>query len=77
MLADDESVLLADGFEDAFLGIGRIFVNSPVAVYDRRKCMDILKIDMDEDEAEEYFSYNVEGAYVGDSTPMFMIKFSE
>jgi hypothetical protein len=29
---------------------------------------------MDEDEAEEYFAFNVEGAYVGESTPAFMVS---
>jgi hypothetical protein len=27
---------------------------------------------MDYDEAMEYFSYNVEGAYVGEATPAFI-----
>jgi hypothetical protein len=29
---------------------------------------------MSPSEAEEYFGYNVEGAYVGDYTPIFMHK---
>jgi len=67
----DESVLLADGFEEAFIGIARQFGNA-FAVYDRKKCIDILAKEMTEDEAEEYFQFNVEGAYVGDSTPAFL-----
>lgn len=67
----DEQILLADGFEDAFLGIGRQF-NRVFAVYDRSKCIDILSKDMPYDEAEEYFQFNVEGAYVGENTPAFM-----
>jgi hypothetical protein len=70
-LHDDEEVLLADGFEDAFVGIGRQFGN-PVAVYDRSKCIKILTEDMTEEEAEEYFQFNVEGAYVGKNTPIFL-----
>ena len=70
-LHDDENVLLADGFEDAFLGIGRKF-GEPMAVYDRRKCIEILMKDMSEEEAEEYFSFNVEGAFVGEKTPVFL-----
>ena len=67
----DENVLLADGFEDAFVGIGRQFGN-PIAVYDREKCIEILMEDMSGEEAEEYFSFNVEGAYVGEQTPIFL-----
>ena len=71
-LSDDETVLLADGFEDAFVGIGRQF-GKPVVVYDKNKCIQILINDgMSEDEANEYFSFNVEGAYVGESTPIFL-----
>lgn len=72
-LGEDEEIMLADGFEDAFIGIGRQFSNPPYAIYDRQKCIEILmQDDMDYDEAEEYFEYNVQGAYVGESTPCFM-----
>jgi hypothetical protein len=65
--------MLADGFENAFLGISRRFNSPPFATYDRNKCIGILlEQGMDEDEAEEYFAFNVEGTYVGDSTPAFM-----
>lgn len=74
-LGEDEEVMLADGFEDAFIGIGRQFSNPPCAIYDREKCIKILIEDgMDYEEAEEYFEYNVQGAYVGESTPMFIKK---
>ena len=74
LLSDDETVLLADGFEDAFIGIGRQF-NTPIAVYSRERCIKILMEDMSYmsyDEAEEYFAFNVAGAYVGESTPIFL-----
>lgn len=64
-------VLLADGFEDAFIGIGQQF-NKHIAVYDYEKCIGILEQDMSRDEAEEYFSFNVVGAYVGEQTPIFV-----
>jgi hypothetical protein len=71
MLGEDENVLLADGFDDAFVGIGRQF-GRPIAVYDRSRCIDILQEDMSEEEAEEYFQFNVEGAWVGENTPIFL-----
>jgi hypothetical protein len=72
-LADDEEITLADGFEDAFLGIARQF-GKPFALYDREKCIDILvnRDGMSDEEAEEYFQFNVEGAWVGENTPMFL-----
>ena len=75
-LSDDEELLLADGFEDAFIGIARQF-NKPFAVYDRAKCIQQLCREMTWEDAEEYFQYNVEGAYVGEDTPAFMILEAE
>jgi hypothetical protein len=71
LLTEDETVTLADGFEDAFVGIARQF-GAPVAVYNRNKCIEILMRDMCWEEAEEFFQFNVEGAWVGKSTPMFL-----
>jgi hypothetical protein len=70
-LGDDEEVLLADGFESAFLGIARQF-GKPFAVYDQHECIRQLAESMSIEEAEEYFSYNVEGAWVGENTPAFI-----
>jgi hypothetical protein len=75
IIYDDENVMLADGFEDAFVGIARQFNSPPFAVYDRNKCIEILvEQGMHHDEAEDYFAFNVEGSYVGESTPAFMVN---
>jgi hypothetical protein len=70
-LGDEEEILLATGFEDAFMGIARQF-GRPFAVYNFEKCLEILEQDMAPDDAIEYFYYNVEGAYVGENTPAFL-----
>lgn len=69
----DEGILLADGFDRAFLGVGRVFSGPSVAVYDKSMVITILRESgMKVDEAYEYFDYNVAGAYVGEHTPMFV-----
>ena len=68
---DEEEITLADGFADAFLGIGRQF-GKPIAVYSRRKCIEILMRDMDEEQAEEYFEFNLAGAWIGETTPIYL-----
>ncbi len=68
---DEEEITLADGFADAFLGIGRQF-GKPVAVYSRRKCIEVLMETMDEEQAEEYFEFNMAGAWIGESTPIYL-----
>ena len=69
-----EDMLLADGFEAAFIGIGERCGQPDVAVYDRDKCLEILQSDqgMRYEEAEEFFEFNVLGAWVGEQTPMFV-----
>jgi hypothetical protein len=69
----DDEILLADGFDRAFLGVGRVFSGPSVAVYDKSMIITILRESgMKVDEAYEYFDYNVAGAYVGEKTPMFV-----
>lgn len=71
-IGDDYSILLADGLDEAFIGIGWQF-NTPLAVYDRDQCMEILESQgMTPEEAQEYFYFNTQGAYVGEQTPIFI-----
>lgn len=74
-------ILLADGYDDAFIGIGERFheltdggvERVPVAMYDIDKCIDCLMQDgMTRDEAEEYFDFNTLSAYVGIQTPIYV-----
>ena len=69
----DETILLADGFDRAFIGVGRIFNGPAIAVYDSAMCITMLRESgMTQEEAEDYFGYNVIGSYVGEKTPMFV-----
>jgi hypothetical protein len=71
-MGDDETILLADGLESAFMGIGRQFTH-PVAIYSYKKTIKILmRQGMDREGAIEYFDYNIAGAFVGDQTPVFL-----
>lgn len=70
---EGNGILLADGFEKAFLGVGAAYYNPPCAIYDYDKCIDILvNDDCDFEEAIEYFEFNVIGSYVGPQTPLFI-----
>lgn len=65
------TILLADGLEEAFLGVDETG-EAPRAVYSIEECIRILSKDMGHEAAEEYFDYNVSGAYVGEQTPLFI-----
>jgi hypothetical protein len=70
---EDSTLLFADGFDEAIVGVGEQF-NNRFVVYDRDKCIDILmkRDGMDYEGAEEFFEFNVTGAWVGESTPVFV-----
>ena len=71
-------MFLADGFGDAIIGVGERSGSDNVVVYDADHCLKILVGDgMTYDEAQEYFSFNTLGAYVGEGTPMFVWKMTE
>jgi len=66
---EDEEILIADGFDDAVIGIEE---NSMRLIYSVEKCINILmEQGMDMTEAVEYFDFNVSGAYVGEKTPIW------
>ncbi|EGQ9284343.1 hypothetical protein F7U66_00550 [Vibrio parahaemolyticus] len=70
----DRSILFADGYDSAL--VGYITPDDDewlTSVYDADKIIKILVTEgMDEDEAYEYFSFNLLGAYVGPGTPIFI-----
>ena len=70
----EDDIMLADGFEEAFVGIVESFGLAPRACYDYDKCIQILMrpSDMEYEDAVEYFQFNVEGSYVGEHTPAFI-----
>jgi hypothetical protein len=64
-----EDLLIADGFDDAIIGIDD---SSMRVIYSVDKCVNILMLGgMDLDEAIEYFEFNVRGSYVGEKTPIW------
>lgn len=71
-LYDDPDLLFADGFDNAILGV-TIGFNGHVVVYDIKKIISHLMEDgMTHEEAEEYFDFNIAGAYVGGRTPIYI-----
>ena len=64
----EDEFLIADGFNDAIIGVDS---DSMRLIYSVTKCVEILSKDMSEEEAVEYFDYNVRGSYVGEKTPIW------
>jgi hypothetical protein len=69
---ESNQTLLADGFEDAIIGLdtsNEVFR----VIYDKEKMIDVLqqRDNMTIEDAIEYLEYNVWGAYVGEGTPIY------
>ena len=76
-LADEQEydLTVMDGFDDCIVGIVERCSDSPVVCYDSEKVIaQLMSEGMSEEEAEEYFSFNQMGAWVGDSTPYFLTR---
>lgn len=69
-----------NGLDDAVIGVGsRCGMDDEVLIYDRDKMHTILmeKQGMDSDDAHEWICYNIEGAYIGNDTPITMRELDE
>ena len=71
-----EDALILDGYDDCIVGTCERFGFSEVVVaYDYNKVSKKLMDEgMTDEEAQEFFDFNIIGAWVGDKTPVF-IKF--
>lgn len=73
-MQDDERMVKADGLEDAIIGIGSRINMPDVLVYSYNKCLKIFmeRDGMTREEAVEWMEFNVVGAWVGETTPIFV-----
>jgi len=66
----DRELVFADGFDDAIIGVCSQTFR---VVYSVERCIEILMSDGTTryDEAMDYFTFNVSGAYIGEQTPIW------
>jgi hypothetical protein len=67
-----EGAILLDGFDDCIIGITEEFGNGPRILYSKEKIINKLMEDMSEEEALEYFDFNIIGGYFGEQNPIFL-----
>lgn len=72
----EEPMLRMDGFDDCCVGYVERCGCPAIFVYDQGKIIDKLmeRDGMCYDDAAEYFSFNIEDAYMGDGTPGFFTE---
>ena len=68
--------MMADGFDEAVLGMCIQFGDDPIVAYDYEKCINILmeRDTMNRTDAIDFMEFNVIGAYVGLNTPVFIMR---
>jgi len=62
--------LKADGFDDCIIGV----TTGGCIAYDATKMLEQMcsQDHMTMEEAQEYFDFNIDGAYMGEYTPMYI-----
>ena len=73
-MQDDERMVKAAGLEDAIIGTGSRINMPDVLVYSYNKAVKIFmeRDGMTHEEAVEWMEFNVVGAWVGETTPIFV-----
>lgn len=71
-IAEEDGMLIYDGFDEAITGLASRCGENTVVAYNIDKIIEILmrRDKMSFEEALEYYSFNMEGAYMGDCTPV-------
>jgi len=70
----DGQAMTMDGYDDCIAGVVQRFGCPMIVCYDKIKVIQkMMSQGMTEDEADEFFEFNQLGAWVGDTTPCFII----
>ena len=64
----DEEILKADGLDKAIIGIDEYSMR---LIYSYTKIIQVLMEDMTREDAEDYFGYNIQSAWIGEKTPIY------
>tara|TARA_R110000803_G_scaffold75688_1_gene140053 strand:+ start:1086 stop:1349 length:264 start_codon:yes stop_codon:yes gene_type:complete len=69
------AVILSD-LDDAIIGVVEEFGNGPRILYSTEKIIQILidRDGMSEEEAVEYYGFNIVGMFAGEQNPVFLVK---
>lgn len=62
-------------FDHCVIGVASRCAMTPTVVYDQACVIEALKADgMEEEEAIEHFDFNIHGSYVGETTPLYLLR---
>ena len=67
-----EGAIILDNFDDCIVGISEQFGEGNRIVYSKDMIIKKLCEEMSEEEALEYYDYNILGGYFGEQNPIFL-----
>ena len=67
-----EGAIILDDFDDCIIGISEQFGEGNRIVYSKEMIIKKLCEEMSEEEALEYYDYNILGGYFGEQNPIFL-----
>lgn len=74
----NENILLPDGLENAVIGWVEIAgLNIKAAISYAKAIQILMEQGMDNQEAAEFFEFNIVSAYVGENTPAYVFLFED
>ena len=71
------AALFIDNMDEALLGYAIQWGSPALAVYDASKIINLLAKDMSLEDADEFFSFNIECSFVGPGTPLMFYKLEQ
>lgn len=67
--------LMLDGHDNAIIGLSCVHGHNPIVIYDPKIIVgNLVDQGMTEDEAEEFYCFNIECMYAGLGTPAMLIR---
>ena len=72
-------LITADGLDKAIIGTVVAFGRSETVLYSIKKILEIMmeRDGMTEEEAMEFFSFNIAGSYNGPGMPIFLFEYHD
>jgi len=73
MIDNESKALFLDGFDEALIGCGSQYSKQLLVVYSASKIIKcLIQQGMTEEDALDYYNYNISCAWVGDGTPFIV-----
>jgi hypothetical protein len=67
-----EGAVMLEGFDDCIVGVSESFGEEPRIIYSKKQIITKLMEDMNEEEAFDFYYYNIVGGMFGTQNPIFI-----